>query len=106
MRRFLAIPYLFILPLLLAGCGEQEVSCGELEKRMVESSKTLQEDLLKVARAQTSGDTKTVCQTTSSILSNFQPMFKVATNCKSISSAISLNKLIRTMEDMRRESRC
>jgi hypothetical protein len=103
MRRFLAIPYLFILPLLLVGCGEQDVSCGELEKRMVESSKTLQEDLLKAARAQTSGDTKTVCQTTSSILSNFQPMFKAATSCKSISSAISLNKLIRTMEGMRRE---
>jgi hypothetical protein len=39
-------------------------------------------------------------------LSSFQPMFKTATSCKSISSAVSLNKLIRTMEEMRRESRC
>jgi hypothetical protein len=33
-------------------------------------------------------------------------MFKAASSCKSISLAVSLNQLIRTMEDMQRESKC
>ena len=108
MRRFLAIPYLVIVPLLLAGCGAEEpqVSCGDFEKRMVEFEKTVLGDASKAGRAKASGDTKTVCQTSSSILSNALPLFKAASSCKSISSAVGLNKLIRTMEELRQESRC
>ena len=106
MRRF--FPCLFILSFFLAGCGEKEleISCGDLEKRMAESSNSLQPDFLEAGRAKASGDTKTVCQTSASILSTYRPMFKAASTCKSISAAISLNKLIRTMEEMRQESRC
>ena len=73
---------------------------------MLASSKALQEDMWNVGKAKASGDTKTVCRMTSSILSTYQPMFKEASSCNSVSTAISLNKLIRTMEEMRRESKC
>jgi uncharacterized protein YcfL len=107
MRKFLAIPCLVILPLLLAGCGgEQQISCGDLEKRMTETSKTLQVDVLMVAKAKMTGDAKAVCATSSSILSNVRPLFKAASDCKSVSPAISLNQLIRTLEGMRQESKC
>ena len=108
MRRFLAIPCLVIVPLLLAGCKEQEpeISCGEFEKREAEFSKTMIGDSVKVGRAHASGDAKTVCQATSSLLSNARPMFKAASACKSISSAVALNSFIRKMEDMRKETKC
>ena len=108
MRNFLTIPCLFIAPLLLAGCGEerQEIACGDLEKRILEFSKTLQEDLMKLGRAKGSGDTKTVCQTSSSVLSTYRPMFKAASSCQSVSTAVSLNQLIRKMDEMRQEAKC
>jgi hypothetical protein len=77
-----------------------------VEKRMDEFAKTLQADVMKAARANASGDKKTVCQTTSSILSTARPMFKAASSCNSISAAVGLNKLIRTMEEMRQASGC
>jgi hypothetical protein len=108
MRRFLAIPCLVILPILLAGCGaeEQQVSCGDFEKRMVEFEKTVVSDAWKAGSAKVSGDAKSVCQTSSSILSNARPLFKAASSCKSISSAVGLNRLIRKMEELRQETRC
>jgi hypothetical protein len=39
-------------------------------------------------------------------LSNARPLFKAASSCNSISSAVGLNKLIRTMEELRKESKC
>lgn len=108
MRKFLAIPCLVISSLLLAGCGEKEpqVSCGDFEKRMVVFEKTVVGDASNAGRAKASGDTKTVCQISSSMLSNARPLFKAASSCNSISSAVGLNKLIRTMEELRKESKC
>ena len=108
MLRFLAIPRLVILPLLLAGCGaeEQQVSCGDFEKRMVVFEKTVVGDASNAGRAKASGDTKTVCQISSSMLSNARPLFKAASSCKSVSSAVGLNRLIRKMEELRQETKC
>jgi len=109
MRRFLAIPCLVILPFLLTGCGGEEkpqIACADLEKRTADYSKTLLEDAMKAGRAKASGDTKTVCQTSSAILANVRPMFQSASVCKSISIAVSSNKLIRSMEELRQESKC
>ena len=108
MRRLLAIPCLVVFPLLLAACKEQapEMSCAELEKRGDELSKTVIADSMKVGRAKVSGDTKTVCQTTSTILSDARPMYKAAGACNSLSLGLGLNKLIRTMEETRNESKC
>ena len=108
MRKFPAIPCLVILPLLLAGCKEQapEMSCAEFEKRMVALEKTVLGDASNAGRAKASGDTKTVCQISSSLLSTARPLFKAASSCNAVSPALGLNKLIRTMEDLRKESKC
>src|SRR6187402_2727780 len=89
MRTFLAIPGLVILPLLLAGCGAEEpqVSCADFEKRLAVFEKTVVGDASNAGRAKASGDTKTVCQISSSMLSNARPLYKAASACKSISSA-------------------
>ena len=106
MRKFFLC--LFVLPLLLAGCGEKEkeMSCAEFEKRMVEFSKTVLGDAMKAGSAKAAGDKKTVCQISSSVLSTSRPMFKAASSCKDISAALGFNKLIRTMEELRQESKC
>ena len=108
MRRWLAIPCLVVLPLLLAACKEQapEMSCAEFEKRLVALEKTVIGDASSAGRAKVAGDTKTVCQISSSLLTTARPLFKAASSCNAISPALGLNKLIRTMEDLRKETKC
>ena len=108
MRRWPAIPCLVVFPLLLAACKEQapEMSCAEFEKKLVALEKTVIGDASNAGRAKVAGDTKTVCQISSSLLTTARPLFKAASSCNAISPALGLNKLIRTMEDLRKETKC